>query len=87
MSNEIGRWYGTSKTVVNWLAAQDRVLVTALRAQLLPLDLLPNSVIDELNEMALDLTGAMALEEVGDEIVVSREILDEVLLKRDWNQT
>ena len=79
--------YGTLKTVVNWLAAQDRVLVTALRAQLLPLDLLPNSVIDELNEMALDLTGAMALEEVGDEIVVSREILDEVLLRRDWNQT
>jgi hypothetical protein len=75
---------GRLKTVVAWLAAQDRIDTNALREQLLPLDLLTNSVVDELNEMALDLTGEIALEEVGNEIIVSREILGQVLSKRDW---
>jgi len=75
------------KTVVTWLARQDRVTMAALRELLLPLDLLPNAVINELNELALDLTGEMALEESGDEILVSRSTLDEVLATAVWNQS
>lgn len=69
----------TLKEVVAWLATQDRIAVATLRIHLLPLDLLPTAIIDKLNEHALDLTGELALEELGDEIVVSREILVEVL--------
>lgn len=72
------------KAVVAWLAQHDRMTRPALRAQLLPLDLLPNSVMEEINEKALDLTGVLALEDVGDEIIVAQDILAEVLA--DWEQ-
>ena len=68
--------------VLKWLAVQDRIAVAELRVRLLPLDLLPGAVINEINERALDLIGELALEEVGNEIVVAKEILDEVLA--DW---
>ena len=68
--------------VLKWLAVQDRIAVTELRVRLLPLDLLPGAVINEINERALDLIGELALEEVGNEIVVAKDILDEVLA--DW---
>jgi hypothetical protein len=45
--------------------------MTALRQLALPLDFLPNAVINELNELVLDLTGEMALEESGDEILAA----------------
>lgn len=73
----------TLKEVVAWLATQDRIAVATLRIHLLPLDLLPTAVIDKLNERALDLTGELALEELGDEIVVTREVLDEVIANWD----
>lgn len=73
----------TLREVVAWLATQDRIAVATLRIHLLPLDLLPTAIIDKLNERALDLTGEIALEELGGEIVVTREILDEILANWD----
>lgn len=69
----------TFADVLAWLATQDRMTVAQLRVRLLPLDLLPGAVINEINERALDLMGELALEEAEDEIVVAKEILDEVL--------
>lgn len=69
----------TLREVVAWLATQDRIAVSTLRIHLLPLDLLPTVMIDNLNEQALDLTGEMALEERADDILVKREILHEIL--------
>ena len=74
------------KAVVVWLISQERIAVTALRDQLLPLNLLPNAVINELNEMALDLTGELVLEEIEDEIVVTGKILEEILENWDRRQ-
>lgn len=70
--------------VVGWLTTQRRIPVAALRGHLLPLDLLPSAVIDEINERALDLTGELALNEDDDEIVVVRDILAEALA--DWEK-
>lgn len=61
------------------IVLQDRLPIVALRAHLLSLDLLPSAVIDDLNELAMDLTGELALAEVGDAIVVTRDILKAVL--------
>jgi Protein of unknown function (DUF1566)/Divergent InlB B-repeat domain len=69
-----------------WIAEHERIDVVELRARLLPLDLLPGAAVDELNERALDLTGVIALEQIGDEIVVVRTIFDEVLSKWDMDQ-
>ncbi|MCW2311312.1 DUF1566 domain-containing protein [Rhodoferax antarcticus] len=77
----------TLPEVLAWLATQDRIAVAELRVRLLPLDLLPGAVINEINERALDLIGELALAETGDEIVVVKEILDEVLADWDSNQT
>lgn len=58
--------------------------LVALRSYLLPLDLLPGAVIDELNEHALDLTGEPALEQNEKEsVLVAQEILTQVLAC--WN--
>jgi ankyrin repeat protein len=65
--------------VLIWLSTQDRVSVAELRACLLPLDLFPSAILDEINERALDLTGDIAFEECGDEIVVVKEILVAVI--------
>ncbi len=65
--------------VLIWLSTQDRVSVATLRSHLLPLDLLPSAVIDELNERALDLTGEIALEESGEEIMIAKEVLFAVI--------
>lgn len=74
----------TLPEVLVWLATQNRIAVAELRLRLLPLDLLPGAVINEINERALDLIGELALEEIGDEIVVAKEILDELLA--NWDQ-
>lgn len=73
----------TLPDVLAWLAEQGRIAVADLRARLLPLDLLPRSVIDDINQRALDLTGELALEEAGDEIVVAKELFDVVLARWD----
>lgn len=61
--------------VIAWLAGGCHFSMADLRARLLPLDLLPAALIDEINERALDLTGDIALEESDDEIIVAREVL------------
>lgn len=65
--------------VLAWLATQERVSVAVMRKMLLPLDLLPGAVIDEVNERALDLTGEPALEDREDEVVIVRDVLVETL--------
>ncbi|NMQ06836.1 DUF1566 domain-containing protein [Candidatus Accumulibacter phosphatis] len=69
----------TFAEVLHWLACQQRVSFSDLRVRLLPLDLLPGAVIDQLNERALDLTGDIALEENDDEIIVFKEVLATVI--------
>jgi len=65
--------------ILAWLATQERVSLAVLRSHLLPLDLLPSAVIDEINERALDLIGDVVFEEVGKEIIIAKEVLFEVL--------
>lgn len=73
----------TLQLVLTWLASQDRISIAAFRAQLLPLDMLPGAVINEINERALDLIGEIALDEVDDQILVIKNVFDEVLA--NWN--
>ena len=63
----------------SWLISRSEVVFSEFRAHLLPLDLLPGAVIDEINEIALDLTGELALEEDGDSVIVQREVLLQVI--------
>ena len=62
-----------------WLGEKDRVTESELRTRLLPLDLLPAALIDELNERSLDLVGDTALEVIGDEIIVAMQIYSKVI--------
>lgn len=77
----------TLQAVLQGLALQDRISSAAFRLQLLPLDLLPSAVVNEINERALDLTGEIALEEVGDQFLVSIGVFDEVLASWDFAQS
>jgi hypothetical protein len=58
------------------------ISLTELRALLLPLDLLPGAVINDINERALDLIGELALIEEGDTVIVQREVLLQVITDR-----
>lgn len=71
--------YASLLQLLHGLVELETIALTDLRRHLLPLDLLPSAVIEETNERALDLVGELALEEVGDEIVVVREVLVAVL--------
>ncbi|MDP2024647.1 DUF1566 domain-containing protein [Sulfuriferula sp.] len=62
-----------------WLVEQDVISLSDLRIRLLPLDLLPNAVINDINERALDLIGEPALIEEGDTVIVQREVLLQVI--------
>ena len=70
--------------VAKWLLSYESVTLAALRNFLLPLDMLPCATVDEINEVALDLTGERALEEADDEIVVGQELLAQVL--NNWRE-
>ena len=65
--------------VIEWLTTQVSVPLAELRIHLLPLDLLPNAVINDFNERALDLVGEPALVEEGDTVIVQREVLLQVI--------
>lgn len=67
--------------VMDWLLEQKSVELAQLRARLLPLNFLVESVIADLNEKALDQTGDLALEDDGKQVVVNRSILQKVLGK------
>jgi hypothetical protein len=80
---------GSAKTlseVFAWLAMQDRVRTADLRARLLPLNVLTGALVNEINELAIDITGEVALEEVGNEIVVTRTTLGQILGSLDVKQ-
>jgi len=62
-----------------WLVEQQGIAFSDLRTRLLPLDLLPGAVINDINERALDLTGEAALEEDGVTVIVHREVLLQII--------
>lgn len=64
---------------MNWLVEQPEIVFADLRTRLLPLDLLPSAVINDINERAIDLTGEVALIEEGDNVIVQREVLLQVI--------
>lgn len=65
--------------LINWLVGHAEVVLEDMRIRLLPLDLLPGAVINDINEQALDLTGELALLEEGDNVIVQREVLLQVI--------
>jgi hypothetical protein len=65
----------STTTLLTQLAELETIPLAELRALLLPLDLLPGAVINDINERALDLIGEPALLEEGDAVVVQREVL------------
>ena len=69
----------TLPEVLAWLCTQASVPRAALRLKLLPLDLMPSAIIDEINERAYDLTGEAALDESGEAVIVHRGALLQVL--------
>lgn len=69
----------TLPDVLRWLSTQICISIADLRTKLLPLDLLPSAVIDDINERALDLTGVVALEDDGTTVAVQQDVLLEVI--------
>ena len=69
----------TLSETLAWLGEKDHVTEAELRIRLLPLDLLPAALINELNERSLDLVGDTALEVIGDEIFVATRIYSKVV--------
>ncbi len=69
----------TLMAVLAWLLNQRSVAVADLRLKLIPLDMLPNAFISEINEKSLDLTGELALEEIGGDVAISINDLDAVI--------
>lgn len=73
----------TLPEVLAWLGTQDSVSIATLRQKLLPLDLMPSAVIDDINERAYDLTGETALDDDGDAVTVQRGVMLQVLAAWD----
>jgi hypothetical protein len=65
--------------VMEWLTTQESIPLAELRIHLLPLDLLPSAVINDINERALDSIGELGLVEEGDTVIVQREVLLQVI--------
>ena len=70
----------------SWIYTQSKFSMSDLRNKLLPLDLFPNAVINDINERALDLTGELALEEDLDMVAVRHEILSVVIDSLDESE-
>jgi hypothetical protein len=70
--------------VLRWLSTQNSTPFGNLRTMLLPLDLLPSAVIDDINERALNLTGEAALEDDGTTVLVQPEVLLQVIAQ--WQE-
>ncbi len=71
--------YTSLLQLLHGLIELEAISLADLRRHLLPLDLLPNAVIEEINEKAFDLVGEPALEEDGEQVIVFREVLAHVL--------
>lgn len=71
--------YASLPLLLHGLSDLEAISLADLRRHLLPLDLLPNAVIEEINEKAFDLVGEPALEEDGEQVIVFREVLTRVL--------
>ena len=63
--------FGSVLEVARWLSGLEKVTLAQLRTVLLPLDLFPGAVIDDINERALELADENAFEESNSEIVVN----------------
>ena len=75
--------YTSLSQFLHGLIELEDISLADLRQHLLPLDLLPSAVIEEINEIAFDLVGEAALEEDGDRVIVYREVLVRVL--KTWD--
>jgi hypothetical protein len=75
--------FGSLLEFIEWLGDHERISLSVLRRNLLPLDLFPGAVIDDINEKALELVGEYALEEVSDQVVVNRTVLSQVISEWD----
>ena len=71
--------YASLPQLLHGLIELDGISLAELRRHLLPLDLLPSAVIEDINERAFDLVGEAALEEDGERVTVYREVLVRVL--------
>lgn len=71
--------------VVKWISGFQKVTLAQLRVALLPLDLFPGAVIDDMNERALELADEMAFEESNNAILVNRQALLKVISA--WKKT
>lgn len=74
---------GDFAALLTQLVEMETISLADLRMLILPLGLMPNAVIDEINERALDLFGEPALKEDEDEIIVFQDVLVEVIAR--WN--
>lgn len=71
--------FASNAELVVWVAAHEQLHFSELRDRLLPLDILPNAFINDINECALDLVGEPALVEEGDNVIVQREVLLQII--------
>lgn len=72
--------FGSVLEVARWLSGLEKVPLAQLRTVLLPLDLFPGAVIDDINERALELADEIAFEESTSEIIVNKNVLLKVIL-------
>ena len=75
--------YTSLQQLLHGLIELKDISLVELRRHLLPLDLLPGAVVEQVNEKAFDLVGEAALEEDGERVIVCREVLAQVL--KTWN--
>ena len=71
------------REVINWLSSVQYVQHSELKKLLLPFDYFPSVLIDALNEKALSLFGEIVVEDVGDQYIISQEMLSELLSSID----
>lgn len=72
--------FGSVLEVAKWLSGLEKVTLAQLRTALLPLDLFPGALIDDINERALELADEIAFEESTSEIIVNKNVLLKVIL-------
>ena len=86
-STELAPTYVSLIQFLSGLTSLAAISLADLRSHLLPLDLLPSAVIEDVNEKAFDLVGGPALEEDGERVIVFREVLAQVLERWDTHST
>lgn len=60
---------------ISWLSTQSSLTWAEMRNILLPFDLFPSAVVNDINERALEITGEMAVDENSTEILINQSVL------------